>query len=310
MKHKLLILLSVILIVTAACKTAQKSVQKSETSSSELAYEKLDKALLWKITGNGLAEPSYLYGTIHIIPKEKYFLPNGTLSAIDASKQVFFEIDMKDMNDMSKQMGLLTKAFMKDDMTLKDLYTDEEYAIVKAHFDEMGLPLFFLEKVKPMFLSVFASGDIDPNAMQDGSIKSYEMEFYEIASNSNKETGGLETIEYQMSVFDSIPYEEQADMLLSTIQDKNAVGSLDSMVNVYIEQDIEGMQTMFEDEDSGVEGHEDVLLYNRNRNWIPVMSAEMKEGTTFFAVGAGHLAGPIGVIHLLKQEGYTVEPVK
>ena len=99
-----------------------------------------------------------------------------------------------------------------------------------------------------------------------------------------------------MSVFDSIPYEEQADMLLETIEmGDTESGGLQQMVDIYKDQDIEGMQTMFEDEDSGIEGHEDVLLYTRNKNWIPAMGEYMINGTTFFAVGAGHLAGPLGL---------------
>ncbi|GLR17797.1 TraB/GumN family protein [Portibacter lacus] len=307
-----------ILLSIGACNTTKKSagqsnkeVKTSTVESNAIAYEKLENALLWKISGNGVESPSYLYGTIHIIPSEEYFLPEGTLEAIGKSKKMYFEIDMKEMNDVSKQMGLLNQAFMKDDLTLKDLYTEEEYKKVKDHFEKMGIPLFFMERMKPMLLTVFASGDIDPGDLQSGKAKSYEMEFYEIAKDAKKETGGLETIEYQMSVFDSIPYEEQADMLLETIEMGDASnGSMQKMIEIYKQQDIEGMQDMFKEEESGVEGHEDVLLTNRNKNWIPVISEAMKGGTTFFAVGAGHLGGPQGVIHLLKEAGFTLEAVK
>jgi uncharacterized protein YbaP (TraB family) len=40
------------------------------------------------------------------------------------------------------------------------------------------------------------------------------------------------------------------------------------------------------------------------------MAEEMKQQPTFFAVGAGHLAGKDGVIHLLRSNGYKVRPVK
>jgi uncharacterized protein YbaP (TraB family) len=298
----------VFVMLFTACNTTKNSVADGGKSTE---YEMLDKALLWEISGNGVETPSYLYGTIHIIPSEDYFLPEGTLEAIGKSKKMYFEIDMAEMNDISKQMGLLSQAFMKDDLTLKDLYTEEEYETVKAHFDKMGIPLFFMERMKPMLLTVFAGGDIDPGDLQSGKAKSYEMEFYEMAQDSKKETGGLETIEYQMSVFDSIPYQEQADMLLQTIEMGDASsGSMQKMVEIYKQQDIEGMQEMFKEEDAGVDGHEDVLLINRNKNWIPVISEAMTSGTTFFAVGAGHLGGPQGVIQLLRKEGYKVEPIK
>lgn len=313
--HKISLFLLAIIFTFSACKTTKNATGVSEAkvgeASNKLTYSPLEKALLWKISGKDLSEPSYLFGTIHIIPADQYFLPEGTLGAIGASKKIVFEIDMKDMNDIGKQMSLISQAFMSDDLTLKDLYTDEEYEIVKNHFEKMGIPLFFMERMKPMLLTVFASGDIDPTDLQSGKAKSYEMEFYEMAQDSEKETGGLETIEYQMSVFDSIPYQEQAEMLLQTIEmGDEASGSMAEMVEIYRDQDIEGMQEMFKEEESGVEGHEDVLLTNRNKNWIPIMENTMKEGTIFFAVGAGHLGGAEGVIHLLREAGYKLDPVK
>jgi len=306
----------VMITFLTACNTTKKStsvekgVEEKAEKVSESMAGKLDKALLWEISGNGIASSSYLYGTIHIIPTEDYFLPEGTLEAIGKSKKMYFEIDMAEMSDLSKQMGLLNQAFMKDDLTLKDLYSEEDYDKVKTHFDKMGIPLFFMERMKPMLLTVFAGGDIDPGDLQSGKAKSYEMEFYEMAQNSKKATGGLETIEYQMSVFDSIPYQEQADMLLETIEMGDAAsGTMQKMVEIYKDQDIEGMQEMFKEEDAGVEGHEDVLLINRNKNWIPVMAEAMKVEPTFFAVGAGHLGGAQGVIQLLRDAGYKVNAV-
>lgn len=296
------------MMLLMACNTTKQSVADEGGPTD---YEVLEKALLWEVSGNGVEASSYLFGTIHIIPSEDYFLPEGTLEAIGKSRKMYFEIDMAEMSDISKQMGLLSQAFMKDNLTLKDLYTEEEYDKVKAHFDKMGIPLFFMERMKPMLLTVFAGGDIDPGDLQSGKAKSYEMEFYEMAKDSKKETGGLETIEYQMSVFDSIPYQEQADMLLQTIEMGDASsGSMKKMVEIYKQQDVEGMQEMFKEEDAGVSGHEDVLLINRNKNWIPVIAEAMTSGPTFFAVGAGHLGGSQGVIKLLRKEGYTVEPIK
>jgi uncharacterized protein YbaP (TraB family) len=63
-------------------------------------------------------------------------------------------------------------------------------------------------------------------------------------------------------------------------------------------------------EEESLGGYEDLLLVTRNKNWIPVMGEMMKTQPVFFAVGAGHLGGKNGVIALLRQEGYTVVPVK
>lgn len=306
-------LLSTVLVIAllAGCKTSKAQLDEAAKTTTKIVKdEKLADALLWKISGNKLTQPSYLYGTIHIIDKDDFFLPEGTLSAIDACDKMVFEINMEDMTDMSAAMGLMQKAFMSDNLTLKDLLSDEDYKVVGDHFKKKGFPLMFFERIKPMFLTVFASGDMDPTAMQSGKIKSYEMEFMEMAKDSKMPMGGLETIDFQMSVFDSIPYKDQAQMLVESIQ-AGDTGSdqFKQMVDIYKRQDLNAMQEMFAAEQGGLEGYDDVLLTGRNKNWIPLMIDMMAEQPTFFAVGAGHLGGELGVINLLKDEGYTLKPV-
>lgn len=79
------------------------------------------------------------------------------------------------------------------------------------------------------------------------------------------------------------------------------------MLELYRNQDINAMHSMIGDDRSGMGGYEDILLNNRNRNWIPVMGRMMREQPTLFAVGAGHLGGESGVVALLRKEGYKVE---
>jgi len=301
MRNRLIVFLFALLFI--ACGTS-----KNATTSSDSAAE-LPSALLWKIEGNGLEQPSYLFGTIHIITSDDFFWPRGTLGAFESASSVVFEIDMDDMFDLSKQMALMTKAFMNDGMTLKDLYSEEDYEVVRSHFDGMGLPMFFLERLKPMFLTVFASGDVELGAGLGGggNMKSYEMELFELSQQSEKEVEGLESIEFQMSVFDSIPYQVQADMLLETIKMADSEGdTFKQMIDMYKQQNINRMVSAMS-EDEGIEGYDDLLLNNRNANWIPVMAEKMKKGPVFFAVGAGHLGGEEGVVRLLQKEGYSLE---
>ena len=305
-KHFLYILLAIAFISTSCKSTKEGMVDKIEKN----AYQPLTNSLLWKIDGNGLTTPSYLYGTIHLIDADDFYLPPGTLAAIDNTKKMVFEIDMNEMGDMGAMMGLMNKAFMKDNKTLKDLISDEDYKMVDAHFSELGLPLMMLERMKPMFLTVFASGDMDPTGLQSGSMKSYEMEFLEIAKSSDKPVAGLETIEFQMSVFDSIPYEAQAEMLVETIKNGDTGSSeFEEMIQMYKEQKINEMVSMINDEEEQLSDYADLLLNKRNEAWISGMKTMMTEMPTFFAVGAGHLAGKKGVIHLLRKEGFKLTPL-
>ncbi len=274
------------------------------------APEALPHALLWKIE---MADqpPSYLFGTIHMIPKEDYFLPSGLDEAFDKSKHVVFEIDLDEMSGMESLMGMLSNLMMKDGTTLEQLLTPDEYKEVTAYFDKMGIPMFLLGKVKPMFLSMLAEVNMDPAQMQSDEMVSYEMNLYDRAQKSKKDVGGLETMAYQISLFDSIPYKDQAKMLVDAVRGTNAdTDSYDQTVELYKQQNIEAMIDMVDESQSGENNnYENVLINNRNKNWIPIMSKMMKDGPVFFAVGAGHLAGEHGVLSLLKQQGYKVTPV-
>ncbi|MEP7268943.1 MAG: TraB/GumN family protein [Saprospiraceae bacterium] len=290
-----------------ACSTS-KAV--SADTKASVTSATLDKSLLWEITGNGLKKPSYLFGTIHLIGKEDFFFPNTLEEKIKASDQATFEIDMDDMSSMESMMKIMGKAFMKDGITLSDLITEEEYKTVEETFNAKGLPLQMLERMKPLLLSTFASMDMGDDGM--AGFKSYEMEIYSKVQEQNKESNGLETMDDQLAIFDSIPYKTQAKMLLESIKSSDKDNQeYKKMIDIYKKQDIEELaRVAIQDESGGIGNYEDLFLYNRNRNWIPIMSKMMLAKSTFFAVGAGHLGGTKGVINLLKKAGFKVNAVK
>lgn len=312
---KLLILLTVLqILIISACKT---KAQQSAPSPASNVVATDTKSLLWEVTGKDLKSPSYVYGTIHIIPKKDYFLTEATKKAFSLSQKVTFEINMKEMNNPMAMLSIFTKALIPNGKKLKDFLNDEDYGLVQRKFDSLGLPLKMLERVKPMFLSVMVSNDgekmsFDGSSTESNKSTSYEMEFLKMGESQKKEFGGLETVEFQMSIFDSIPYQAQAEMLVKTIKTGGSGSSeLAKMVEMYKSQDIEAMSQMLRSGDeTELAGYENMLLNTRNSNWIPLMAKAMKEKSTFFAVGAGHLGGQKGVINLLKKEGYTVKPLK
>lgn len=267
-----------------------------------------DKALLWKISGNGLKKPSYLLGTIHLIPKNKFHLSDATYDALADARRVTFEIDMKEMTNIAAQFSLLTKAFMNGGKTLKDLLSPEDYAFVKQKLDTKGMPSSMLERMKPMFLSTLFTSDEDSGMDNSANMTSVEMELYRQVKRRKLESAGLETAAYQMGIFDSIPYEAQAKMLVETLRNTDgADNDFDKMIELYQQKDINAMEAMMGEAEYGMNDYQDILLRNRNRNWIPVMGRMMREKTTLFAVGAGHLGGAAGVIALLRTAGYRVE---
>jgi len=140
--------------------------------------------------------------------------------------------------------------------------------------------------------------------------QSYEMVFTQMATNAKKEMLGLETVEFQMGIFDQIPYEKQAALLADMVRKKeDSTKEFAQMVALYKTQDVEGLLKAMDESEWDFNGYEDLLLANRNAAWIPVIQKAMQEKPTFFAVGAGHLGGEKGVLNLLKKQGYTVKPV-
>lgn len=265
--------------------------------------EKEGQGLLWEISGNGLETSSFLFGTIHIISEEDFVMTETTKEKVVAAEQVVMELDMDDPKTM---MGMMTKITMKDGQSLKDLLSEEDYGLVSNFFnDTLGMNLMLFEKMKPfMALSVMYP------KMLGEKTASYEMEFMKIAKKSSLEILGLESVEDQMSIFDKIPYEDQAEMLVEFIKSYGTEkGKIEEMVQLYVDQDLKGLYE-FSTQSSEMEGYQDVMLDNRNENWIPKMENMMSEKVSFFAVGAAHLWGPKGVINLLKEQGYTVKAVK
>lgn len=295
------------------------SAQQAETTVSTPSVSSNQKSLLWEITGKDLTKPSYLYGTIHMIPKQDFFLTEETKKAIAASQKVTFEINMKDMSNPMALVGVFMKAMMPNGTRLRDLVSAEDYTLVKNRFDSIGLPMMMLERVKPMFLSALVGTDgaqmnpFDTTATDQKTV-SYEFEIMHIAEKQKKEFGGLETMEFQMGIFDSIPYKAQAEMLVKSIKSgaKGDDSEFTKMVEMYKSQDIEAMSQMMnsDDDKEGLGKFETLLVTMRNINWIPLMAKSMKQKQTFFAVGAGHLGGEKGVVNLLKKEGYTLKPLK
>lgn len=261
-----------------------------------------EKSLLWEVSGNGLRQPSYVYGTIHLICPNDYFLTEATKKALNDCQQLYLELDMDDPSMMTKMQQV---AFFKDDKKIKDFLTAEQYSTLADYFKQKGMNLEMLGGMKPLTLTSLMYMNLLNCPPQ-----SYEMVFAQMASNAKKEVLGLETVEQQMGVFDSIPYQKQAEMLVIMAKDgEKSAKEFAQMVKAYKEQDVEGLLKLMDESELEFEGYEDLLLSNRNAAWIPVIQKAMQDKTTFFAVGAAHLGGSKGVLQLLRKQGYTVRAV-
>ena len=286
MKHLLSLLLCVFFSITAT--NAQQ----------------LENSTLWKISGNGLEKPSYLFGTIHITCDAS--LDSDIKKALDVTTQLVLELDMDDPTMQSKMMGGM---YMKDGKTLKDYVSDEEFTAIDSLFtNQAGMSINMMQNIKPFFLTSM----LYPK-MMDCPMESFELELMKATKEQNEEVYGLETIEDQLQVFETIPYEDQVADLIRMAKDNLAYdkATFAKMFKIYEEENITAMLDMMDDENNKTTAkHQDILLKNRNINWIPKIEEFAKSQPTFFGVGAGHLAGEYGVIKLLRKAGFTVLSVQ
>ena len=266
--------------------------------------QELEKSLLWKISGNGLKEPSYLFGTIHITCDAT--LDANTIKALENTKQLYLELDM---DEKSMQMQMMKYMMMKDGVKLSTLLNTDDFQTVDEFLKKnINMSAKMFDSFKPFMVTTM----LYPK-MLDCPFQSFENELMKATKEQKEEVFGLESVEDQMKVFDNISYEIQAEELVKMAKNnlEKDKEELAKMMEIYKNKDIEGMLKMMEDSENKITAdNQEFLLNNRNRNWIPVMVKTMKEKPTFFGVGAGHLAGDEGVIILLRKQGYKVESIK
>jgi uncharacterized protein len=262
-------------------------------------------SLLWEISGKGLAAPSYLYGTMHMVCAEDTKMSEGLKSAIKKSKQVYFELDMDNMEEM---MSVLKYARMNNGLKISDLVSPVDYQKLEDYFksNKSVLPFGMMSRFKPYFITAIISEGI----MGCKKKVSVEQMIMAEARQYDKEVNGLETLEFQASIFDSIPYEKQAQDLVTYVDSIDKFKDITlKMVEMYRKQDINNMDSLMEKSDPGMMQYMDVLLYDRNKRWASQIPEQMFNMPTLFAVGAGHLGGEKGVISLLKKQGFSVKPL-
>ncbi|MGX7668624.1 TraB/GumN family protein [Flavobacterium pedocola] len=266
--------------------------------------QKLENALLWKISGKDLAAPSYLFGTIHMTCDAT--LKDNVKKALGTTDQLYLELDM---DDTALQTKMMTGMMMKDGVTMTSLCSEEDFKIVDSFLTKnIGFSAKLLNTFKPFMISAM----LYPK-MLDCPMQSVEGELMRITKEQQEETFGLESVAEQMAVFDAIPYKDQMTELVKTAKgnmekDKN---EFKKVMEIYKSENLNAMLELSRTSDNTITSKfEDDLLTKRNKNWISKIAEAAKTKPTFFGVGAAHLGGDNGVINLLRKAGYKVEAVK
>ena len=273
-------------------------------SMQSIAQRDKTNTLLWEISGNGLQQPSYLFGTIHMICKEDFLISEIVKQKFNSSKRVYLELDM---DDPQLQVTMMQQMQLPDKETLKNKLGESDFKKLDSFLQkEMNMNLVMFDKFKPMMVMSILAQRLLPCA----GMESYDMNFAKMATEQKKELLGLEKVEDQLGVFDAIPDSLEIRSIMNMVNDfESHKKEFSRMSSIYKTQDLDALYQLMA-ESPEMMGSQELLLDRRNRNWIPVMESVMKNSTTFFAVGAGHLAGSQGVLELLRKQGYKVKGIK
>ena len=264
-----------------------------------------DNTLLWEVSGNGLTKASYLFGTFHLLCKEDINFSPALKQAIIKSNEIYLELDM---DDPATLFGGIMLMNMQGGKKLKDLYTAEEYKRLTNYFkDSLKTPVGLFQGLKPGFLVAL----LYPKMMPCSDVSSVEESIMHLAKGGGKDIKGLETMAFQASIFDSIPYEKQAQELLTAIDsmEKSKV-YFSLMLSAYKNQRLDEIENIINNPEFGIETNQDILLVNRNKNWVAQLKDIMKKEPVFIGVGAGHLPGKAGLVALLRAEGYVLRALE
>jgi uncharacterized protein YbaP (TraB family) len=270
----------------------------------------LNAQLMWKITGNGLTKPSYLFGTHHLIDKEQI---KGFDKVMAIAKEAETVVGEMNMTDMAAVQQKLMKASLLSGKTCKELYSADDYAFLDKEFKALlGTGLDQLGVMKPMALStvylLYSYLKMTASTKQPQAV---DIMFQNLAKENGKKVVGLETPEYQADVlFNSSTIERQAEILLKQVREKDKYAEMINKLNeAYLQGDFIKAEQLDKDDDSMNPEERLVLITNRNNNWMKQLPDLINQQACFVAVGFLHLVGDLGLVNQLKKAGYTLEPV-
>lgn len=270
---------------------------------SQSNKDKEGSSLLWEISGNGLSQPSYIFGTIHLICPDDFIWSSEMDSTIKKVSQICFEMNIADPKVTTK-VGM--SMINSNGKQLADYFNAADYAFIRKTFhDSLQIDIETYKMMKPAVLQMLFTTRLI-NCSQP---KSYEEAIKDIGIKQGKTFKGLETAEEQISFMQVFETDSSIKGLITYL--KNIYSSKQEwsqLVAAYQSKDLNQIEQMMHQAQLSAK-EETVLLSNRNQAWVTGITKEMKKSATLFAVGAAHLCGKEGMINLLKQKGFTLRAI-
>ncbi|MEM8525216.1 MAG: TraB/GumN family protein [Bacteroidota bacterium] len=291
-------------------------------SCHSIIAQKVDKsnyALLWEITGKGLEEPSYLFGTMHLRDPRVFEFSDSVLLKLDACEAFATEVHPDSL------MFYYWDLYFNADTTnvMKKLLSDAAYQKLNDKLAaKMGKSLDSLVGKDPNLIDIFLKDRREPPSKnkKEWMLDNY---LYKIAYHQGKKVFGVESAEDHFLYTEEMLVERFEGMaktdtieikkLLEANLERFAKDSLekwgwDYFVGLYQSGDIEELYQFVQKPENRMLAR-NAALVGRNAIMVDRFEAITKKHSLFCAVGAAHLGGEEGMIQLLRERGYTMRKV-
>jgi len=239
--------------------------------------------------------------------KEDYPLDQAFDRAFHHSSRVIFEVDLDGLSSPSAQMNMLQKGLYLNGESLPKVLPPRSYSTAKTGLAGLGQQIEDFHRMKPWMVATVVMA-LELQKLGFDSAYGVDRHFFEKAKVAGKGIQGLETVEFQLNLFDQLSPSTQEQFLLQTLEElKNLNTQVHDMLEAWKQGNVQQLETLL----AGMSDYPELnqaLVLNRNRAWLPHMEQALQEKEpVLIVVGALHLLGKEGLVTMLKEKGYVVE---
>ncbi len=259
----------------------------------------LENSILWKVEHPDLEKPSFIFGTLHMMCSDDFTMPEKVLQAVATADALVLEIDFSDPEEMKSLQASMTGAQKISEELSVAQFKKLDTLVQRV----IGTPLANLDAYGLSMLNMMLFSKMLPCT----EIKSFEAELMQIAKTEEMPIYSFETVNEQVAIVKAAyptAFSYQQMMLFDAYKK-----DLNNAIIAYNKEELNVAINYLTKPEYMDANATTLLQVNRNKNWVEQMPQLMQERSNLFAVGAAHLSNNFGIIHLLRQRGYTVSPV-
>jgi uncharacterized protein len=260
---------------------------------------------LWRVTGGD--STVWLFGSVHLLPEGGFEVAGALADALEAADRVCLEIDTGATDEAAQAMATLGRAVDPEGRDLFELLGPDADRVRDAA-ERADVPIESLAMFEPWFAGITVS----VMALQSHGFDAQhgvEQVVQAEARKAGKPACGLETLEGQLDLLDTLPAGLQAEILLQAIDEAAEIERLiEPLVAAWQDGDERGLERSLEDDFGEYPELAERLIYRRNERWASQVE-DMLDGDedVLLVVGAMHLVGERGLPALLAERGFSVE---